>query len=340
MNHSRRRSLQGVIGAVLGCCVVGILAVTAQADQGPALTAGPPGGLVVANADAVVAGQAVQSAQQAAGDTSGKAPKAPKVGPKAPKGGPKAPKAKQLLYHNGPVMASGAAVTAVFWGMSWSDASFAGDKVSGLDVFYGGSGGNPGLSGSPYMKSNIEYTQSGGAHVSSTVTYSGHVFDATATPTGAPSTSAVLASVARSIANPVTNGYYPVYSDQPRGSAGYCAWHTYGTIRGVSVQFAFFFKLDGDSGCNPNDPGTIHSQGLEALANVSGHELSEAVTDPHLNGWYDQDGAENSDKCAWTFGPAVTLGGQSWKVQGNWSNAATGTGTSYVGSASGCIQTG
>ena len=58
------------------------------------------------------------------------------------------------------------------------------------------------------------------------------------------------------IANPVANGYYPVYSDQKRGNAGYCAWHSYGTIRGVPVQVAFFFKLDGDPGCDPGDPGT------------------------------------------------------------------------------------
>jgi hypothetical protein len=63
---------------------------------------------------------------------------------------------------------------------------------------------------------------------------------------------------------------------------------------------------------------------LAALANVSGHELSEALTDPRLNAWYDASGAENSDKCAWAFGPTLlTFSNQSkWKIQGNWSNAA------------------
>ena len=63
----------------------------------------------------------------------------------------------------------------------------------------------------------------------------------------------MLAVVARNITNPKTNGYYPVYSDQPRGNAGYCAWHSWGTINGVLVQFAFFFNLDGDAGCDPGD---------------------------------------------------------------------------------------
>ena len=58
------------------------------------------------------------------------------------------------------------------------------------------------------------------------------------------------------------------------------------------MQFAFFFDLDGDAGCDPDTSG-LHSQGLAALANVSAHELSEARTDPASPGaWYDSSGAE------------------------------------------------
>jgi hypothetical protein len=111
------------------------------------------------------------------------------------------------------------------------------------------------------------------------------------------------------------------------------------------VQFAFFFKLDGDAGCDPQDPSTTHSQGLEALANVSGHELSETLTDNHLDAWYDANGAENADKCAWTFGTAhLTFTNQSqWKIQGNWSNAAYDSPTRGYPNSSGqkgCIDGG
>ena len=61
------------------------------------------------------------------------------------------------------------------------------------------------------------------------------------------------------------------------------------------------------------------------------------LTDPQLNAWYDQQRAENSDKCGWTFSGTVAIGGQSWKIQGNWSNAAAAaarTGYANVG----CIQ--
>lgn len=104
------------------------------------------------------------------------------------------------------------------------------------------------------------------------------------------------------------------------------------------MQFAFFFNLDGDSGCNPQDSDVTHSQGLAALANVSGHEWSETVTDPRNGGWWDSAGNENGDKCAWSFPPTRTvtsvinpLTGQpdSWKIQGNWSNAAFTAGSGY-----------
>ena len=53
----------------------------------------------------------------------------------------------------------------------------------------------------------------------------------------------------------------------------------------------------------------LHSQGLAAIANVSGHELSEARSDPASPGaWYDSSGQENGDKCAWTFNvPLVSI---------------------------------
>jgi hypothetical protein len=122
----------------------------------------------------------------------------------------------------------------------------------------------------------------------------------------------------------VSHGYYPVYVDRKRGGANYCAYHSNGTCNGVAVEFGFFFNLDGDSGCDPQSKVSGESQGLAALANVSGHELSETRSDPNGDAWYSSSGNENGDNCAWTFGGAsVTfLDGTHWKIQGNWSNEA------------------
>ncbi len=241
-------------------------------------------------------------------------------------GGPAA--SPLLLFHGGTILTS-TEVQPIYWGTRWQDPSFAGDKVSGLTDFYGKIGG------SSYLDTNTEYTGTNG-QVGTSVSASAGIFDYSRAPTRAPNTSAVFAEVAKRIANPVANGYYPVYVDTPRGHAGYCAWHSWGSINGVPVQFAFFFNLDGDPGCDPQDSSATHSQGLEALANVSGHELSEAVTDPRGAGWFDSSGAENADKCAWTFDGLVSFGSTNWKVQGNWSNAAYNANSGYT--KSGCIQ--
>jgi len=245
----------------------------------------------------------------------------------------RSPKTPNLSWHGGPIMQN-AQITAIFWGPGWSNP---GDKISGLDAFYGGMGGTW------YDKTSDEYTDASHT-VSASISYVGHVVD-NSTATGGGSTSAILSEVCKMIPNPVSNGFYPVYVDVGRGIAGYCAWHSAGTCGSVIVQFAFFFNLDGDVGCDPNDSASGHSEGLAALANVSGHELSEARTDPHLDAWYDSKGAENSDKCAWSFGPTLVPfnNGTSWKLQGNWSNSAynsTTRGYNNLSGQKGCIDGG
>ena len=248
-----------------------------------------------------------------------------------------------MTYHNGEILTT-PTIKAIFWGASW--ATYAGDKITGLDAFW------TGWTKSDYAAASTEYTGSNG-RVSGTATYQGHVVDTSAASGGSNSTT-ILNEVAKQVS--LTNitlasdgsSVIPVYTDLPRGSAGYCAWHASGTINGIAVQFHFYWKLDGDSGCDPQDTSGLHSQGLAALANVSGHEMSETVTDPNTSGlagtagWYDSKGAENGDKCAWTFGtPLVTFTNLSqWKIQGEWSNAAYTAGTGYPNSSGqkGCLS--
>ena len=292
------------IVAVIGVAVLGLASVVAAASSASA--AGGPPSIAAGPAFGFVPSQNANHAGRNAG------------------------RVLNLLWHNGPVMHS-TTIVPVFWGTSWSNSSFKGDKQSGLDTLYSGIGGTP------YLLTNSEYTDASGNVNTAAVTKASDLSDSTAT-SGTPTTAQVLAEVAKvTNNNPTPGAYYPVYSDTPRGSAGYCAWHSSGTINGIQVEFGFFFNLDGDSGCDPVDTGGVHSQGLAALANVSGHELSEMVTDPQLNAWYDQKGAENSDKCAWTFSGTVRIGKEDWKIQGNWSNAAANAHTGYANV--GCIQT-
>src|SRR5580765_1420064 len=163
-----------------------------------------------------------------------------------------------MTYHGGVIMTSTIS-EAIYWGPKWANSSFVGDKITGLDSWY------TGFSNSNYAKTSDEYTGSNG-QVGPSVSHHGHVIDTTTAANGS-STSAIVAEVCKVIPNPVSNGYYPVYVDRKRGNAGYCAYHTYGSCGGVRVQVAFFFNLDGDAGCDPQDSSGQHSQGLAALSN-------------------------------------------------------------------------
>ncbi len=245
-----------------------------------------------------------------------------------------------MTYHGGKIMPT-AVTKAIYWGQSWNNSTFIGDKISGLDTWYSG------FSSSNYAITSDEYTGTNG-QVGPGTTHQGHVVDAS-TASGGNNTSVILNEVCKEVTagnitpDPSGNGYYPVYVDVKRGNAGYCAYHSAGMCGSHLVQFAFFFNLDGDPGCDPADTTTGHSQGLAALSNVSGHELSEARTDPASPGaWYDSSGQENGDKCAWTFNvPSVTFSnGSTWKIQGEWSNAAFTAGTGYSNSKGqkGCLD--
>jgi hypothetical protein len=224
-----------------------------------------------------------------------------------------------MIWHNGPILPA-TATAAIFWGKKWAKSSFISDKVTGLDSWYAGFGS------SSFAATSDEYTGGSSGQVGSQSTYQGHVIDTTSAPKSAPSTSTIKTEVCKILGKHpkllVTHGYYAVYVDTPRGKANYCAWHSWGTCNNKQIEFAFFFDLDGDPGCDPEDTNTSHTQGLAALANVTGHELSEARTDPRGTAWFDANGAEIGDKCAWTFGTPVLdfSNGTLWKIQGNWSN--------------------
>src|SRR5438128_798147 len=116
-----------------------------------------------------------------------------------------------LVYHGGPVMTGtpAAAVQPIFWGTSWSNDTQ--DKRGWLNKFYAG------MSASSYEATNTEYTQTGGAHVGTAFSVAAGLVDLSPAPRRANKTSTILAEVCRTISNPVSNGYYPVYTDTPRG---------------------------------------------------------------------------------------------------------------------------
>jgi hypothetical protein len=70
-----------------------------------------------------------------------------------------------MTYHGGVIMPS-VVSEAIYWGPSWSNSTFVGDKISGLDTWY------TGFSNSNYAKTSDEYTGSNG-QVGPSVTHNG-----------------------------------------------------------------------------------------------------------------------------------------------------------------------
>jgi hypothetical protein len=118
--------------------------------------------------------------------------------------------------------------------------------------------------------------------------------------------------------------YVVLTSNFPKG-VNYCAWHSWGSCNGTTIQVAYMPNTTGVSGCNdPQFTCNAHSQGTDSIANVLSHEISEAITDPQGSAWYDSSGSEIGDKCAWTFQNCVNLTSSSWQLQREWSNKASG----------------
>ncbi|MGZ3784471.1 MAG: hypothetical protein ACXWR0_08025 [Bdellovibrio sp.] len=243
-----------------------------------------------------------------------------------------------MSFHNGSVLKS-SSTALIFWGSPWTNSTFTKDKITGLDSFFSG------FSGSNYAKTSNEYYDNTG-YISSFSNYLGYTVDTSTSPGNNPRTSVIINEVCKMTNNnPDPNAIYFVYTSSSAGNVNYCAWHSWGACsNGAKVQAAYMSNIDGVAGCDPQDSATSHSQGLAALANVTAHELLEAITDPRGAGWFDAQGAENGDKCAWTFpntagGLSNFPNGTSWKLQMEWSNAAytAGTGLSNLSGQKGCI---
>lgn len=70
--------------------------------------------------------------------------------------------------------------------------------------------------------------------------------------------------------------------------------------------------------------GSVTGSALDGVSIVEGHELAESITDPLLNAWYDANGQENGDLCAWTGLHTINTSAGTFAVQPLWSNADGG----------------
>jgi hypothetical protein len=126
------------------------------------------------------------------------------------------------------------------------------------------------------------------------------------------------------------------------GEPVYCGYHSQtSSVNGLGnpfrLQYAFIPWLNqnwpglGPADCgmhNVNATSNAFGNGIfDGYSIVTGHEYSEAVTDPDniaswQDGWLDAQGSENADKCAWLDTQNITLASHQFAIQPTWSNEA------------------
>ena len=244
-----------------------------------------------------------------------------------------------ITNHGGPVM-SGAPDIHLIWHGNWAQSNGS-DNAAGQQIVRDFLGS---VSGSGWMKINTNttvttkgYTDSGGGAVSgnvATVHSSNFGYLSGKTRLTDKNIATVVSNYVATQGGASTNAvYFVLTSTDVTASSGfctqYCGWHTKGTVGGVAnVKYSFVGNANRClSGCAAQTTSPNGNPGVDGMISVLAHELVETLSDPLLNAWYDASGAENADKCAWTFGAAqgqvggafynVTMGARNFLIQRN-----------------------
>jgi hypothetical protein len=239
-----------------------------------------------------------------------------------------------IYYHNGPVMHGTIHIYFIYYG-SWSGNTAAKTILEDWAAHIGGSA---------YFNTNTTYTDSTNAAVSNSITFGGSTTDNYSQ--GSSLTDAKIFTIlqaaisANRLPLDAQGIYFVLTSADVAETSGfcnvYCGWHTYGTISSVKIKYSFVGNHDRcPSSCEAipnNDPNG--NPGADGMISAMSHELEEAATDPLLNAWYDNDGNENADLCAYNYGPTyntpngsvanVRFGSRDYLIQRNWINANGG----------------
>ena len=237
-----------------------------------------------------------------------------------------------ISYHGGPVMTSGITVYPIWYG-NVSDST-----KSVISGFLGNVGG------SSYFNINTTYNNSLNKFVQNSVTLSPLSYSDPKYSAGKALSDAAVQNLVKTALKKALptdpNGFYlvitaPDVTETSGFLTQYCGWHTYTRIGASAIKYSFVGDpTNGMSACAQQTTSPNGNAPADAMVSVVAHELEEAATDPQLNAWYDSNGYENADKCAWTFGTTstasngslynVTIGSAQYLIQQNWVNAGSG----------------
>jgi hypothetical protein len=237
-----------------------------------------------------------------------------------------------ITYHGGPLMISPLNVYVIWYG-NWANNT----ATTIIWNFLTSEGG------SPYYNINTTYFDASGTHLLNFINYGGVTTD-----NYSQGTSLSDAQIQTVVSSAISSGrlprdsnglYFVLTSADVTANSGfctqYCGWHTHGTITGLDIKYSFVGNPDRcPSACEAQAIGPNGNAGADGMVSIMAHELEESTSDPDLNAWFDGQGAENADKCAWTFGTTYTtpngaranmnFGGHDYLIQQNWVNVGSG----------------
>jgi hypothetical protein len=250
-----------------------------------------------------------------------------------------------LVNHGGPVMTN-----AGFWALYWNSSVANSTQTSlgyttlaqQMDAFLASFGNDP-----PYSRQSttddFSIVQQYGSAISSTVINHTWGYRIASERTKSSISDSGIRNFITGLFNSgavpaAPNVIYGVYL--PAGmkvtmSGGascstFCGYHGHFNYGGSDIRYAVFPYLN-CSACKLSNLTVA-----DMITIVASHEIREAVTDPQLNAWYDDQGYEADDKCAWHNLYQMAEGG-FW-VQPEYSNGggqAPGDGLPYPGA--GCV---
>ena len=226
-----------------------------------------------------------------------------------------------VSYHNGPVIHQ-AKVVAIFWGpaSTWGTATAPSALAQAVTGFFAQFGATP-----QYNVITQYYDFGGNVQLGLPSTY----WIDNSTPPQNVSDATIQSEVIRAVAalgadaNTVYEVFLPPTSYASYGSATscggpslqFCAYHSDFLNGSTDLKYASM-PYPSCNGCRWS--GWTDAQNFEHFAT---HETREAVTDPDGTAWYDRQGNEADDKCAWSPAPFLVNG---YGYQYEWSNLAGG----------------
>ena len=223
---------------------------------------------------------------------------------------------QNMEYHGGAVFPH-PKVYAFWWG---NPSDFPSDTQDGIDDFFHI------LDGTPYLALANQYLFGKSANVK----FGGNFYDYSAPPTQDPPTTEIVTEVYNVLTanglKPDPTALYAVYTSNFPNENYYCAFHDHGPASdGTDIHIMYIPNSQNQSLCWVQPPElscNARSNGLQAGANSTAHELMESITDPNNDAWWNVEfNDEIGDPCNFTYKRCVNLNdGSKWQIQEIWSN--------------------